>query len=132
MAANRLPEKLRAWTIASLGRRTAAGLPPVNAPLRIEGNGHTIEVTVLPGNVAHTLLIRRGTATKVVRDTPSGRLTGREIEILEWVEQGMGNADVATLCGISVRTVHKHLQNIFEKFNVENRVAAVRKWRELS
>src|SRR5690349_22801788 len=58
-------------------------------------------------------------------------LTPREIEILGWVEQGLTNADIATLCGRSIRTVHKHLENVFAKLNVENRGAAVRKWREL-
>ena len=57
-------------------------------------------------------------------------LTPREIEILEWVNQGMANADIAVLCGISVRTVHKHLERAFRKLNVENRVAAVLRWRE--
>jgi DNA-binding CsgD family transcriptional regulator len=59
------------------------------------------------------------------------KLSRREIEVLHWVEQGMANADIAVLCGISERTVHKHLQHAFQKLNVENRMAAVHKAREL-
>jgi DNA-binding NarL/FixJ family response regulator len=44
----------------------------------------------------------------------------------------MGNADIGVLCGVSVRTVHKHVEHILDKLNVENRTAAVRKMRELS
>ena len=62
---------------------------------------------------------------------PSVNLTAREIEVLRWVEQGMGNADIAVLCAISVRTVHKHLEHVFDKLNVENPMAAVRNAREL-
>jgi len=66
------------------------------------------------------------------RETSATALTQREIELLGWVEQGMSNADIAVLCGISVRTVHKHLEHVFRKLNVENRAAAVRKWRDLT
>jgi len=57
-------------------------------------------------------------------------LTPRELEVLGWVEQGLANEDIAVLLRISVRTIHKHLQNAFEKLNVETRTAAVRKMRD--
>jgi DNA-binding NarL/FixJ family response regulator len=60
----------------------------------------------------------------------SMNLTAREVEILRWVECGMANADIAVLCEVSVRTIHKHLQHIFDKLNVENRMAAVRRVRD--
>jgi DNA-binding CsgD family transcriptional regulator len=51
-------------------------------------------------------------------------LTVREAEVLLWVTQGKGNADVATILGMSEKTVKIHLGHIFEKLNVETRTAA--------
>jgi len=51
-------------------------------------------------------------------------LTEREAEVLLWVSQGKANADVATILGMSEKTVKIHLGHIFEKLNVETRTAA--------
>ena len=52
-------------------------------------------------------------------------LTAREREVLEWLSGGKRDRDIADLLGISHRTVHKHLQRIYEKLGVECRTAAV-------
>lgn len=51
-------------------------------------------------------------------------LTPREAEVLLWVTQGKTNPDVATILGLSEKTVRIHLGHIFEKLNVETRTAA--------
>jgi DNA-binding NarL/FixJ family response regulator len=51
-------------------------------------------------------------------------LTVREAEVLLWVSQGKANADVATILGMSEKTVKIHLGHIFEKLSVETRTAA--------
>lgn len=51
-------------------------------------------------------------------------LTRRESEVLLWVTQGKSNRDVAGILDCSPRTVNKHLEQIFNKLNVENRTAA--------
>jgi DNA-binding NarL/FixJ family response regulator len=51
-------------------------------------------------------------------------LTEREAEVMLWVAQGKSNVDVATILGMSDKTVKKHLGNIFEKLGVESRTAA--------
>lgn len=51
-------------------------------------------------------------------------LTPREAEVLVWVAQGKANADIATILGISEKTVKQHLGVCFQKMNVENRGAA--------
>lgn len=51
-------------------------------------------------------------------------LTPREAEVLLWVAQGKGNADIATILTMSEGTVKKHLLHIFEKLGVESRSAA--------
>jgi len=52
-------------------------------------------------------------------------LTGREAEILYWMATGKTNSEIAALCSLSVRTVHKHLEHIYTKLGVENRTAAI-------
>jgi DNA-binding NarL/FixJ family response regulator len=51
-------------------------------------------------------------------------LTPREADVLLWVAQGKGNGEVAVILGLSEKTVKIHLGHIFEKLNVETRVAA--------
>ncbi len=51
-------------------------------------------------------------------------LTGREAEVLLWVAQGKGNADIAALLNMAETTVKKHMSNIFAKIGVESRNAA--------
>jgi len=51
-------------------------------------------------------------------------LTPREAEVLLWVAQGKSNSDVATILGMSDKTVKIHLGHIYEKLAVETRTAA--------
>ncbi len=51
-------------------------------------------------------------------------LTPREAEVLFWIAQGKSNPDIATILGAAVRTVHKHVEHIFQKLGVETRHAA--------
>lgn len=52
-------------------------------------------------------------------------LTPREGDVMKWVACGKTDADIAVLLAISPRTVHKHLEHIYEKLGVETRTAAV-------
>jgi DNA-binding NarL/FixJ family response regulator len=51
-------------------------------------------------------------------------LTPRAAEALLWLAQGKTNSDIATILGITVSTVKKHVQEMFEKLGVETRGAA--------
>jgi DNA-binding CsgD family transcriptional regulator len=57
-------------------------------------------------------------------------LSIREAEVLEWVAEGKRNREIATILGLSPRTVEKHVQNIMEKIGVETRTAAGKWWLE--
>ncbi|HWQ55979.1 MAG TPA: response regulator transcription factor [Bryobacteraceae bacterium] len=48
-------------------------------------------------------------------------LTGRELQVLELVEQGMRNKDIGTALGIQAGTVKIHLKHIFEKTGIRGR-----------
>jgi DNA-binding CsgD family transcriptional regulator len=57
-------------------------------------------------------------------------LTARELGVLELVATGLTATAVARRCGISVRTVHKHLENVYRKLGCADRLSAVLAARE--
>lgn len=52
-------------------------------------------------------------------------LTPREAEVLRWLAQGKSSPEIATILGISPRTVSKHLTRVYQQLGVENRHAAI-------
>ena len=55
----------------------------------------------------------------------AGRLTDREREVLELVQHGLTNPEIAGALGISAGTVRAHLEHAFSKLGVRTRTAAV-------
>lgn len=52
-------------------------------------------------------------------------LTEREYEILIMVVKGYSNIEVAEFLAISIHTVKAHVESIYRKFKVHNKVQAV-------
>jgi DNA-binding NarL/FixJ family response regulator len=52
-------------------------------------------------------------------------LTGREVEVLELIAQGLSNKDIASALGIAQETAKVHVKNILRKLCVTDRTAAV-------
>src|SRR5690242_3173682 len=55
------------------------------------------------------------------------RLTRREVEILSLIVEGHSSKQVADLLFVSKRTVDFHLDNIYEKLQVSNRMQALQR-----
>jgi DNA-binding NarL/FixJ family response regulator len=53
--------------------------------------------------------------------------TAREREVLAELALGRTNGEIARTLGISERTVRFHIENLFGRLDVENRVEAVMK-----
>jgi len=49
--------------------------------------------------------------------------TRREREVASWISRPKSNGEVATILGVSPRTIHKHVEHIFEKAGTESRFA---------
>ncbi|MBX5459336.1 MAG: response regulator transcription factor [Thermogemmatispora sp.] len=52
-------------------------------------------------------------------------LTEREIEVLDLIRKGRKNREIAQELNIAESTVHKHIQNIFEKLHARSRTEAI-------
>ena len=63
-----------------------------------------------------------------VKRVSSAKLTNREAEVMHWVSEGKRNAEIALILDLSPLTVRTHLEHIYAKLDVDNRVAAVLQW----
>ncbi|MCG8457279.1 MAG: LuxR C-terminal-related transcriptional regulator, partial [Holophagales bacterium] len=72
-------------------------------------------------------------AAPAIPATPAGELveplSAREIEVLRAIASGATNAEAGEKLCISPRTVKKHLENIYGKLDVHNRVEAIERAR---
>ncbi len=104
-----------------------AGVSDLIATLQGVGRG---ELLCSP-RVAAALLQRVTTLSKgrgsIEEDS---HLTARELEVLELLERGSANKDIALRLGIEVATVKNHVHNILEKLRVQRRGQAAARWRE--
>lgn len=73
-------------------------------------------------------LVERGEAAE---EAIQSLLTRRQREIMEWIAEGKTSAEAAIILDISPRTVEKHLEAVFQRLGVENRITAVRRYLEL-
>jgi predicted ATPase/DNA-binding CsgD family transcriptional regulator len=71
---------------------------------------------------------RRDAAADQMQVAASGEavtvLTGRELDVLKLVAQGLSNAEIARRLVLSEHTVHRHLANILRKLGLSSRAAA--------
>ena len=68
---------------------------------------------------------QRPTSQSVAQQSGARPLTDREREILDLMRKGMKNREIASELAIAESTVHKHIQNIFEKLHARNRTEAI-------
>jgi DNA-binding NarL/FixJ family response regulator len=75
----------------------------------------------LIGKPSHFL---RGSTDKSFPD-PFGQLTDRELECLQIIAKGLSNAEAADVLQLSRATIRTHIEHIYQKLDVSNRVEAV-------
>jgi two-component system, NarL family, nitrate/nitrite response regulator NarL len=86
--------------------------------------------TICSPQVAATLLRRVATLAAERRSADgTAQLTVREREVLQLVDLGMSNRDIAERLSIEVRTVKNHVHNILEKLQVHRRGEAAARLR---
>jgi DNA-binding NarL/FixJ family response regulator len=72
-------------------------------------------------------LIEHFTATSRPPNPPAAvsRLTPREVEVLQFLAQGLSNAEIATQLFVAATTVKTHIARILTKLDLRDRVQAV-------
>ncbi len=81
---------------------------------------------VIQPNLARSLLRLIGSAAAPPEMGPAASLlTDRELEILQIIAKGLSNNEAAKVLGLSKATIRTHLEHIYEKLDVTNRVEAV-------
>jgi ATP/maltotriose-dependent transcriptional regulator MalT len=101
---------------AQLGEETFGEAQRVGRALPLE---EAIEQALAVAAVAE----ESATANHPVRSYPAG-LTPREVEVLALIAAGQSNNEIADALVLSVRTVERHIANIYRKINAHNRAEA--------
>lgn len=131
LTSTRLPQSLEQWAskqIAALCRREdQASQHPL--PLIVEGPHGRLVLRVIADTQPDRFLIVMHNAARLESFQPLRGLdlTDREAEVLYWCIEGKSRSEIGLLLKISERTVQKHLEHIYAKLQVPNRVAAVTK-----
>lgn len=123
------------WGRIDLGRLLVE-LDPARAAavLREAGRDAATLGAATQAQVADRLL--RGLGQRTWRRSGAGggplELTEREREVASRVAAGASNAEIADGLFVSVKTVERHLSNLFAKFDVRNRTELARAWAQLA
>ncbi len=93
--------------------------------------GGEMKFHALPKLNGEVILMVPASGAEEGEDLAAGILTKRQREIMDWVAEGKTSAEAAIILNISPRTVEKHLEAVFQRLGVENRIAAVRRYLDL-
>lgn len=78
----------------------------------------------LDRSAAAAVLAAAGTGRRVPRATWPGGLSDREVEVLRLIARGRSNGQVAADLHLSVKTVGRHVENVYAKLGMHTRAAA--------
>lgn len=86
--------------------------------------------TMTPSIALKTLkLLRNPVGFEVPENPEAVKLTAREIEVLEQLSKGLKYELIAKNLFLSVGTIRKHIENIYAKLQVHNKLEAIEKAR---
>jgi DNA-binding NarL/FixJ family response regulator len=87
--------------------------------------------TMTPSIAMKTLkLFRNPVEFESARQAEGLNLTNREVEVLEQLSKGLKYNDIADNLILSVGTIRKHVENIYAKLQVHNKIEAIQKAKE--
>ncbi|MCZ8355161.1 MAG: response regulator transcription factor [Cyclobacteriaceae bacterium] len=83
-----------------------------------------------PGIAFKTISYFNQDTSKSTSNKEIKQLTERELEILKLISKGFKYQEIADKLFISLQTVKKHISNIFEKLQVNNKISAINKTKD--
>ncbi|MDZ4287728.1 MAG: FHA domain-containing protein [Prosthecobacter sp.] len=118
---NFLPPFVRIWL-----ERQAANGQTGGAPLELQEVNRRVVVTLCRCNEGrYFLLVREESALVAAERLQSLGLSQREAEVMHWVCEGKTNPEIASILGVTIHTVNRHLEHILAKLGVDNRQKAM-------
>ena len=130
LSAVRLPDVIADWARRQIAAVTRDGVELAHPePLLVPGEHGTLTTRLIRDAQFGRFLIVLSRSARLTSHTAliSMGLTDREAQVLYWCAEAKNRFDISRLLGISDRTVQKHLENVYAKLDVTNRVAAVTK-----
>ncbi|HEX5127062.1 MAG TPA: response regulator transcription factor [Rhodocyclaceae bacterium] len=119
------PSPLVAWLSNTIARKVTPGQEVTPLIIAHAARRLIFELHSQTGDGEWLLVLREESDTAIVESLMAAfGLTQKEAEVLHWVTKGKTNKDIGDILGSSPRTVHKHLEHVFEKLGVETRTAA--------
>ena len=119
-----LPDRLLA---AAVAYESALEPRPYRTAMTVRGAAHRLQERARSGaldlHAVNAVLAVTGHATTKPA-TRDDRLTPREVEILLHVAQGQSNRQIAQQFTLSEKTVRNHVERIYSKLGVSNRIGA--------
>ncbi len=97
----------------------------VAAIQEVHAGGSVIQPSLARRLLRHFRVTPEDSAVDVDEGDDTPKLTGREVEILQLIAKGLSNNEAAGTLGLSKATVRTHLEHIYQKLEVTNRVEAV-------
>jgi DNA-binding NarL/FixJ family response regulator len=78
----------------------------------------------LDAEATGAVLAAAGRPVAPLRGPAAGGLTGRQVEVLRLVAEGLSNPQIAARLVVSRRTAERHVQDIYARIGVSSRAAA--------
>jgi DNA-binding CsgD family transcriptional regulator len=126
-SSTQLPDHLWSWVKHQVNCLTQnSDLPQACLPLRIQKASRELKIRLLvelPG-LRYLLLLEEQTLSLFNSLALLG-LSQRETEVLYWIIQGKDNNAIASQLSVYPSTIRKHLENIYNKLDVESRTEAI-------
>jgi DNA-binding CsgD family transcriptional regulator len=112
-------------TLAAL----VAAAPSRARPVALPGQGAVLHGSVLPdGDTRWRTIVIDERPETGSPPLSAAALTERERDVLRLLATGHSNAAIAHRLGVSIRTVHKHLEHLYPKLGVHDRTGAAAAW----
>jgi DNA-binding CsgD family transcriptional regulator len=125
---SQLPELLQSWVKHQLDRLNSVdNLLSPQLPLRLQQANRQLTIRLaidIPGK-RYLLLLAEEAILSIFAALELLDLTQREAEILAGIIRGRSNQEIATELRMSINTVRKHLEHIYQKLGVQSRTEAI-------
>jgi len=129
LSPRQLPEPYRGWLLRNIQKAQEF---ESFTPLLLEAGGHqlTVRLAASTGQDGYQLHFEEKTVVTAAQVADHLGLTPRQGEVLYWIAEGKSNEEIGLILGAKVRTIAKHVEQIFVRIGVENRATAARLWHD--